>query len=342
MISLQNDYSEGAHPSILTLLTQTNLEQSAGYGEDAYCLQAAAYIKQHLQAPQAAIHFVSGGTQSNTVIIKSILRPHEAVIAAQSGHIAVHETGAIEATGHKVITMPVANNGKLTPVAVRAAVSAHTDEHMVKPRMVYISQTIEIGSVYSVAELRALRACCDELGLYLHIDGARLGAALAANSELSLAIIAEVADVFYIGGTKNGALLGEAIVIVNPDLQADFRYGMKQHGALLAKVRILGVQFVGLFAENVFFECAAHAHEQAMVLAQGLRDLGCGFLTEPQSNQIFPILPNTVITALLEQFAFYHWQDINDTDSAVRLVTSWATDSDNVKAFLRVAAELLP
>ena len=155
MISLQNDYSEGAHPSILTLLTQTNLEQSAGYGEDAYCLQAAAYIKQHLQAPQAAIHFVSGGTQSNTVIIKSILRPHEAVIAAQSGHIAVHETGAIEATGHKVITMPVANNGKLTPDAVRAAVSAHTDEHMVKPRMVYISQTTEIGSVYSVAELRA-------------------------------------------------------------------------------------------------------------------------------------------------------------------------------------------
>ena len=342
MISLQNDYSEGAHPSILTLLTQTNLEQSAGYGEDAYCLQAASYIKQYLQAPQAAIHFVSGGTQSNTVIIKSMLRPHEAVIAAQSGHIAVHETGAIEATGHKVITMPVANNGKLTPDAVRAAVSSHTDEHMVKPRMVYISQTTEIGSVYSVAELRALRACCDELGLYLHIDGARLGAALAANSELSLAIIAEVADVFYIGGTKNGALLGEAIVIVNPDLQADFRYGMKQHGALLAKGRILGVQFVGLFAENVFFECAAHAHEQAMVLAQGLRDLGCGFLTEPQSNQIFPILPNTVITALLEQFAFYHWQDINDTDSAVRLVTSWATEPDNVKAFLRVAAELLP
>ena len=342
MISLQNDYSEGAHPRILTLLTQTNLEQSAGYGEDAYCLQAAAYIKQHLQAPQAAIHFVSGGTQSNTVIIKSILRPHEAVIAAQSGHIATHETGAIEATGHKVIAMPVGNNGKLTPANIVAAVTMHTDEHMVKPRMVYISQTTEIGSVYSVAELRALRACCDELGLYLHIDGARLGAALAANSELSLAIMAEVADVFYIGGTKNGALLGEAIVIVNPDLQADFRYGMKQHGALLAKGRILGVQFVGLFAENVFFDCAAHAHEQAMLLAQGLRDLGCGFLTEPQSNQIFPILPNTVITALLEQFAFYHWQDINDTNSAVRLVTSWATEPDNVKAFLRVAAELLP
>ena len=341
MISLQNDYSEGAHPRILTLLFETNRVQSAGYGEDAYCLQAAAYIKQHLHAPQAAIHFVSGGTQSNTVIIKSMLRPHEAVIAAQSGHIAVHETGAIEATGHKVITMPVGNHGKLTPDAVRAAVTTHTDEHMVKPRMVYISQTTEIGSVYSVAELRALRACCDELGLYLHIDGARLGAALAANSELSLAIIAEVADVFYIGGTKNGALLGEAIVIVNPDLQADFRYGMKQHGALLAKGRILGVQFVGLFAENVFFECAAHAHEQAMVLAQGLRELGCGFLTEPQTNQIFPILPNTVITALQEKFAFYHWQDINENDSAIRLVTSWATEPENVNEFLRVATELL-
>ena len=341
MISLQNDYSEGAHPRILTLLSETNRVQSAGYGEDAYCLQAAAYIKQHLHAPQAAIHFVSGGTQSNTVIIKSMLRPHEAVIAAQSGHIAVHETGAIEATGHKVITMPVGNHGKLTPDAVRAAVTTHTDEHMVKPRMVYISQTTEIGSVYSVAELRTLRACCDELGLYLHIDGARLGAALAANSELSLAIMAEVADVFYIGGTKNGALLGEAIVIVNPDLQADFRYGMKQHGALLAKGRILGVQFVGLFAENVFFECAAHAHEQAMVLAQGLRELGCGFLTEPQSNQIFPILPNTVIVALQEKFAFYHWQDINENDSAIRLVTSWATEPENVNEFLRVATELL-
>ena len=341
MISLQNDYSEGAHPHILTLLSETNRVQSAGYGEDAYCLQAAAYIKQHLHAPQAAIHFVSGGTQSNTVIIKSMLRPHEAVIAAQSGHIAVHETGAIEATGHKVITMPVGNHGKLTPDAVRAAVTTHTDEHMVKPRMVYISQTTEIGSVYSVAELRTLRACCDELGLYLHIDGARLGAALAANSELSLAIMAEVADVFYIGGTKNGALLGEAIVIVNPDLQADFRYGMKQHGALLAKGRILGVQFVGLFAENVFFECAAHAHEQAMVLAQGLRELGCGFLTEPQSNQIFPILPNTVIVALQEKFAFYHWQDINENDSAIRLVTSWATEPENVNEFLRVATELL-
>ena len=167
MISLQNDYSEGAHPRILTLLSETNRVQSAGYGEDAYCLQAASYIKQHLQAPQAAIHFVSGGTQSNTVIIKSVLRPHEAVIAAQSGHIAVHETGAIEATGHKVITMPVGNDGKLTPEAVHTAVMAHTDEHMVKPRMVYISQTTEIGSVYSVAELRALRACCDELGLQL-------------------------------------------------------------------------------------------------------------------------------------------------------------------------------
>ncbi|HRL02674.1 MAG TPA: beta-eliminating lyase-related protein, partial [Vitreoscilla sp.] len=161
------------------------------------------------------------------------------------------------------------------------------------------------------------------------------------NSELSLAIMAEVADVFYIGGTKNGALLGEAIVIVNPDLQADFRYGMKQHGALLAKGRILGLQFVGLFAENVFFECAAHAHEQSMVLAQGLRDLGCGFLTEPQSNQIFPILPNKVIAALQEKFAFYHWQNINEQDSAVRLVTSWATEPENVNEFLRVTTELL-
>ena len=238
MISFQNDYSEGAHPRILELLTQTNQQQCVGYGEDVYSLQAAELLQQHLQAPQAAIHFASGGTQSNTVIIKAILRPHEAVIAADSGHIAVHETGAIEATGHKVIIAP-ALDGKLTPAAIQAAYQAHTDEHMVKPKLVYISQTTEIGSVYSLSELQAIRACCDELDLYLHIDGARLGAALAANSDITLAVMAQIADVFYIGGTKNGALLGEAIVIVNPALQAAFRYVLKQHGAMLAKGRIL-------------------------------------------------------------------------------------------------------
>lgn len=341
MISLLNDYSEGAHPRILQLLQQTNTEQCTGYGEDVYCLQAAELIRAHIQAPEAAIHFASGGTQSNTVIIKSILRPHEAVIAAQTGHIAVHETGAIEATGHKVITVLVGADGKLTAAAIEAAYTAHTDEHMVKPRLVYVSQTTEIGSVYSVSELQAIRACCDQLGLYLHIDGARLGAALAANNELSLAVIAKIADVFYIGGTKNGALLGEAIVIVNPHLQDAFRFALKQHGALLAKGRVLGLQFVGLFEEQVFWECATHAHTQAMALAEGLRELGCEFLTPPQSNQIFPILPNSVMEALQQQFAFYQWQAIDDAHSAVRLVTSWATQTQNVDLFLQEATKLL-
>lgn len=341
MISLLNDYSEGCHPRILEALSSSNGEQCMGYGEDVYSLKAAELIQQHLQAPQAAIHFLSGGTQSNTVIIKSILRPHEAVIAAQSGHIAVHETGAIEASGHKVITMPVAADGKLSVAAIQDACAQHTDEHMVKPRMVYISQTTEIGSVYSLAELQAIRACCDELGLYLHIDGARLGAALAANHDITLATMATIADVFYIGGTKNGALLGEAIVIVNPKLQDDFRFVMKQHGALLAKGRILGVQFIGLFEESVFFDCAHHAHTQAMTLAQGLAAMGCAFLTPPESNQIFPILPNTVMTQLQQQYAFYHWQDMSDTHSAVRLVTSWATQSEHISSFLQDAQKLL-
>lgn len=341
MVSFLNDYSEGAHPRILELLQQSNGEQCAGYGEDPYCLQAAALIQTQLQAPQAQVHFASGGTQSNTIIIKSVLRPHEAVIAAASGHIAVHETGAIEATGHKVITVGVGADGKLTPAAVQAACAAHTDEHMVKPRMAYISQTTENGCVYSVAELRAMRACCDELGLYLHIDGARLGAALAADSALSLAVMAEVADVFYIGGTKNGALLGEAIVLVNPALQADFRYVLKQHGALLAKGRVLGVQFVGLFENGIMLECAQHAHQQAMDLAQGLRELGCDFLTPPQSNQIFPILPDAVVAQLQQQFAFYPWQTMGAGRSAVRLVTSWATPATHVAAFLHEAQTLL-
>lgn len=341
MISLLNDYSEGAHPRILALLTEHNLAQCAGYGEDVYSEQAKALIQKHLHNEQAQIHLVSGGTQANTVIIKSILRPHEAVIAAQSGHIAVHETGAIEATGHKVIITPSGADGKLTPELIVQACQNHTDEHMVKPKLVYISQTTENGSVYSVDELTAIRACCDELGLYLHIDGARLGAALVANKALSLAFVAQMADVFYIGGTKNGALIGEAIVIVNPDLQDAFRFLMKQHGALLAKGRLLGIQFLGLFEENVFFECAQNAHANAMYLAEGLRALGCEFLTPPQSNQIFPILPNTVIAALQEQFAFYTWQAIDIERSAVRLVTSWASDIENIVLFLQQAEALL-
>ena len=341
MVSFLNDYSEGAHPAILALLSEHNLVQCAGYGEDVYSQQAKAHIFKHIQQEQAQIHLVSGGTQANTVIIKAILRPHQAVIAAASGHIAVHETGAIEAMGHKVIAMPCAADGKLTPALIMQAYQTHTDEHMVQPKLVYISQSTENGSVYSWQELQDIRACCDQLGLYLHIDGARLGAAMASNTELTLAHIASMADVFYIGGTKNGALLGEAIVLVNPVLQDAFRYILKQHGALMAKGRVLGLQFLGLFEQGVFFECAAHAHTQAMALAEGLQQLGCEFLTPPQSNQIFPILPNDVVEALQNEFAFYTWQAVSQTHSAVRLVTSWATQDTQVAQFLAQAQRLL-
>ncbi len=329
-----NDYSEGAHPNILQRLAASNLRQMAGYGEDELSLQAQALIQEAMGKPAAAVHFVSGGTQANLLCLASMLRPYESVIAAASGHIHVHEAGAVEATGHKIETIPSAD-GKLHPAALAALLSPPRDEHMTKPRVVFISHASEVGTIYSKAELEALRAFCQPRGLYLYLDGARIGSALTArDSDLSLAEIAALTDMFYIGGTKNGALLGEAIVIPNPALQSEFRWHIKQRGALLAKGRVVGAQFLELFADELYFELARHANRMAEQLADGLEQMGFAFLTPPQSNQIFPILPDTVIEQLQQEYGFYVWAGAGEGMSAIRLVTSWATEEQAVQEFL--------
>lgn len=332
--SFRNDYGEGAHPAILNALTETNLAQQDGYGEDRYCREAADMIRARLGTKTAAIHFLSGGTQTNLITISAFLRPHEAAIAAETGHILVHETGAVEATGHKVIAMP-SEEGKLSATSIQAAVDAHTDEHMVKPALVYLSQSTEIGSLYKKSDLEAIRAVCDKNHLLLYADGARLGSALtAAGCDVTLADMARLTDAFYIGGTKNGALIGEALVLCNPALQTDFRFHMKQKGALLAKGRIIGVQFQTLFRDNLYFDLAHHANRMATILREGIAAAGYTFLTASPTNQLFPILPNALIERLQPLYGFYVWAPATDTTSSIRLVTSWATPETVVTAFL--------
>ena len=340
MYRFTNDYSEGAHPSVLNALTETNLEGNFGYGCDPHCAHAADLIREKIGRPDADVHFFVGGTQTNATCICAFLRPHEAAIAAHSGHICVHETGAVEATGHKCIAMPAAPGGKLTPELVRQAVAAHPDEHMVKPRLVYVSNTTEVGGVYTTAELEALRAVCDELGLLLYLDGARLASALACGGA-SFEDLGRLCDAFYIGGTKNGAIFGEAVCIMNPALKPDFRYILKQHGGMLAKGWLLGVQFEQLMRSGLYEELGEHSTRMAQQLAEGLKGLGVEFLFESPSNQIFPILPDEVLAKLEGAF---HWE-VNATleggRSCIRLVCGWATQQAAVTAFLLAVEQAL-
>ncbi len=333
--NFKNDYSEGCHPRILEALMRGNADQQEGYGDDAYSIDARGRIRTVFKCPEADVHFVSGGTQANLIVIASALRPHESVIAASTGHIYVHEAGAIESTGHKIniIGHPA---GKVTIDAIRSVLAEHvTIPHMVKPKMVYISNSTEIGTVYRKKELQELSGFCRSSGLILFCDGARLGSALcASDNDLSPSDMAELTDVFTIGGTKNGALLGEAVVIPNPRLQEDFGYHMKQHGALLSKGRLLGIQFLELFRDDLFFDLARHANAMAMKLADAIRKANYMFMTEPASNQIFPILPNQLIDRLAKEYGFYVWQKAGDNASAIRLVTSWATLETMVDRFI--------
>ena len=274
------------------------------------------------------------------IAISSFLRPHEAAIAATSGHIATHETGAIEATGHKVITVE-AKEGKLTPALVEKVLENHTDEHMVKPKLVYISNATEIGTIYYKEELKALYEYCQSRKLLLFIDGARLGSALAAeDNDVTLFDMANYSDAFYIGGTKNGALLGEALVIVNDYLKEDFRYFIKQKGALLAKGRVISIGFIELFRERLFFELAEHANQMAKLLNGGIERAGYCTLTKSTTNQIFPIFPNEVVEELKKQFDFSEWERIDDNQVAIRLVTSWATPRAEVEKFCEYLNEI--
>jgi threonine aldolase len=332
--SFMDDYSEGAHPRVLELLAASNLEQQPGYGADALSTRAIALIRQATGNPQAAVHFASGGTQANAIALASMLRPYESVIAADTAHIHVHETGAVEATGHKINLVP-SRDGKLDPDQVRATVAAHGDEHMVVPRVVFIAQATESGTLYTKAELTALSHVCRELGLYLYMDGARLGPALASRfNDITLPELSSLLDMFYIGGTKNGALLGEAIVINTPALQDHFRYHLKQRGALLAKGRVLGAQFAALLEDGLYFELARHANDMAARMADGLRPLSVRFLSEPVANQVFPILDDARIERLRQSYDFHTWARVDASRAAIRLVTSWATPPEAVDRFL--------
>ncbi len=332
--SFKNDYSEGAHPKILDALIQKNTEQHDGYGEDYFSSEAKKLIQQHINDKDADIHFVSGGTQANLISLSSMLKPYQSVIAAQTGHIAVHEAGAIEATGHKINTV-ISDNGKVTVSNVQCVLESHTDEHQVQPKVVFISNSTEVGTVYSKKELTELSSFCKNNGLFLYLDGARLGSALTSKyNDLTLADISNLTDMFYIGGTKNGALIGEAIVISNTELKRDFRYHLKQRGALLAKGRLLGIQFLEMFSDGLYYELARHANSMAELLAEGIQNRGYDFLTKPVSNQIFPIFPDCLIADLQSRFGFYVWSQIDESHSAVRLVTSWATERKQVDSFI--------
>ncbi len=332
MYSFMNDYSEGAHPRILELLSKSNYEQNTGYGEDIHSNKAKDYIKKHLRNENVDIHFIPGGTQTNLLVISSFLRPHQCIIAAETGHVNVHETGAIEATGHKVVTVP-SKDGKVTLSAIEQVLNYHTDEHMVQPKMVYISNSTELGTIYKKEELSALHQICKSKGLLLFLDGARIGSALTSKpNNLELPDIAGLVDVFYIGGTKNGALLGEALVICNQKLKEDFRYLIKQKGALMAKGFVTGIQFEALFQDNLFFELGSHANEMADKIALILKECGYSFYTEPCTNQLFPILPNSLLEKLSKDFLFSIQFKADDQNTVVRFVTSWATTLESVDA----------
>lgn len=338
MIYFDSDYLEGAHPHILKLMQETNLVQTSGYGEDVYCEKARMLIKEACQTPDALIQFLVGGTQTNMTVISAALRPHQGVLCADSGHINVHETGAIESTGHKVLALH-SSDGKISEEQVRTYVETHRKdpsfEHTVQPGMVYISHPTETGTTYSKEELTALSEVCHELGLYLYMDGARLAYGLAAaDNDLDLPTIAKLCDVFYIGGTKCGALMGEAVVINNEDLKKDFRYMIKQKGGMFAKGRLLGLQFIGLFENGLYEEVGRHAIVLADKIRHAVKEFGIPLYCENMTNQIFIILDNRQVEALSEFFSLSFFGRVDEEHSVMRICTSWATREEHVDSLI--------
>ena len=305
------------------------------YGDDDYSHEARALIAAQTGTAAASIFFVAGGTLANLIIIAAMLRPHEAVIAPHSGHIVQRETGAIEATGHKIITVP-SPDGKLTPAQIKTTLADNAHfPHMAKPRLVYISNATETGRLYTKSELTALSKVCRDNGLLLFMDGARLSAALCGpKNDVTLKDIAALTDVFWIGGTKAGALIGEAIVINKAELAEDFAFHIKQRGALLAKGRLLGIQFRELFTSGLYFSASQYANDLAQKISNAVVENGYKLASDTETNQIFPILPNALITKLEAKFKFYIWEPAENDTSVLRLVTSWATDEAQVEAFI--------
>ena len=336
MILFHNDYSEGCHEKIMEALIATNMEQTPGYSEDRYCAAAADKIRKCCGREDLAVHFLVGGTQANLTVITAALRPHQGVLCADSGHVNTHETGAIEATGHRVLGLPSVH-GKIRGQQVREYVKNHfadpSFEHTVQAGMVYISNPTEWGTLYSKAELEDLSSACRDCGLPLFLDGARLGYGLMAKqNDLTMADLARLCDVFYIGGTKVGALFGEAVVISNPVLARDFRYIMKQRGGMLAKGRLLGVQFDTLFTDDLYFKISHHADRLAEQLRAKFQALGYDFFMPAQSNQLFPILPASVRAYLAEKYTFIEMDRLDENLMVCRFCTSWATKQENVDA----------
>ena len=337
-IKFETDYQEGASPEILQLLLSTNLEQTTGYGEDSHCSRAKDLIRREIGRPESAVYFMAGGTQTNTTVIKHLLSPCEGVISVSTGHINVHESGAIEATGHKVLTL-TGHDGLIDTDELRGYMSAFTadptNEHMVQPGMVYVSYSSELGTLYTKQGLSAIKRVCEDYGLKLFVDGARLGTGLTSEaSDMSMKDIADLCDVFYIGGTKNGALLGEAVVFPEPETVnlRHFTTIIKQQGGLLAKGRLLGLQFEGLFTDGLYYRNAKHANSQAMKIRHAFREKGIPFLIESPTNQQFPILTQSQHEALSAKFSYESWQPMNDGRLAVRFCTSWATTDEAINA----------
>lgn len=341
MFNFKNDYSVGAHPSILNKLIATNLESQPGYGEDDYSIEAKNILKQKIANESVKIFLLSGGTQTNLIAISFLLRIHEAVISPKTGHIFANETGAIEATGHKVIAVET-NEGKLKPSDIEQVLQDYSlKPHVVKPRLVYISNSTEIGTVYNKKELTLLFHFCQANDLLLYLDGARLGHGLMAkDSDLTLSDIAQLTDVFYIGATKNGALLGEAIVFNNPEYGSEFEFALKQKGAMLAKGRLLSIQFLELFKDDLYFKLAEHANSMALKITTAMKENGYSFMTDSTTNQIFPILSNVAIQKLSKKYLFYIWKEIDNNYSAIRLITSWATEENVVNELIQDIKDL--
>ena len=336
MIFFHNDYNQGCHPAVMEKLIQLQNDQMSGYGTDVLCQAAAEKVRAACKAKDAAVHFLVGGTQTNLTVIAASLRPHQGVISADSGHINVHETGSIEATGHKVIPVP-SGDGKVCPELVAKIVDSQSlsmdAEHIVQPKMVYISNPTEYGTLYSLTELKELYRLCKEKGLYLFVDGARMGYGLAAKeNDITLADYAQLTDAFYIGGTKCGAMFGEAVVISNPAIAEDFRYLMKQRGGMLAKGWLLGAQFDTLFTDDLYLKICGHANALADQIRQTLEELSYSLFMPGCTNQIFVTLPDALIEEISKDFSCAVWEKQEADRTTVRFCTSWATTQQQVDA----------
>lgn len=351
MIRFECDYGEGAHPEIMKALLETNMEQTPGYSTDCHCDRARDLIRRACCAPDACVEFLVGGTQANVTVIAACLKPYQGVLCAASGHINVHETGAMEAYGYKALTLK-SPQGKITADQIRQAWEAHiTDgshEHTVQPGMVYLSWPTECGTLYTKEELTGISRACRECGLKLFVDGARCGYGLAAMPEVTLKDLADLTDVFYIGGTKVGAFFGEAIVITNPELKKDFRYYIKQHGGMLAKGRLLGIQFETLFEgaypqgreeeafrETLYYKIAHHGVRLAGKIREAFSQCGVSMGFDSDTNQQFPILTQEQMEKFREKYAFELWEKLEEGKAAVRFCTSWATKEEDVDALIK-------